>query len=215
MAKATRKWYVVLVGRQPGIYSTWNECKQQVDSHPAARYKAYESLDEAKSVYAAGKIPYVPKVEGQPAAPKVEREVMIARDGFEPDSLSVDAACSGNPGIMEYRGIDNLTGIELFKTKAPILATNNVGEFLAIVHALAFLKGHTSGKTIYSDSVNAINWVKAKTVRSKLLRTADTATAWQLMERAVIWLQNNTYPNAIKKWETTKWGENPADFGRK
>ena len=45
---------------------------------------------------------------------------------------AVDAACSGNPGPMEYRGIDLATGAEIFHF-GPVHGTNNIGEFLAIV----------------------------------------------------------------------------------
>ncbi|XP_075720014.1 ribonuclease H1-like [Rhinoderma darwinii] len=42
-----RMFYAVRKGRNPGIYKTWEECKEQVDKFPAARYKKFASEDEA------------------------------------------------------------------------------------------------------------------------------------------------------------------------
>ena len=67
------------------------------------------------------------------------------------DAWAVDAACSGNPGPMEYRGIDLATGAVVFHY-GPVHGTNNIGEFLAIVHALALMEQKGIRKTIYSDS---------------------------------------------------------------
>ena len=41
------KYYAVKVGRRPGIYSTWQECKAQVDGYPQAQYKKFASEGEA------------------------------------------------------------------------------------------------------------------------------------------------------------------------
>ena len=131
------------------------------------------------------------------------------------DAVAVDAACSGNPGPMEYQGIDLATGQRIFHF-GPMKGTNNIGEFLAIVHALALCwqQGlHT--KTIYSDSYNAILWVKKRQCKTKLERTPETEPLYQIIERAERWLQTHDYRNPIVKWETAKWGEVPADFGRK
>lgn len=209
------KYYVVTVGRNPGIYGTWADCKAQVDNFPGARYKSVPTIDEARLLLRNG-IPAPTRTAQLTAnSTKNTTKPISQRAGFEPNSISVDAACSGNPGMMEYRGVDNLTQAEIFRLNPAVWGTNNIGEFLAIVHALAWLHKNQSQKTIYSDSVNAINWVKSKTVRTKLPRTADTDYVWQLIDRAVIWLKNNPISCPIKKWETSQWGENPADFGRK
>ena len=41
------KFYAVKIGRKPGIYLTWDECKQQVDKFKGAVYKSFNSKDEA------------------------------------------------------------------------------------------------------------------------------------------------------------------------
>lgn len=131
------------------------------------------------------------------------------------DAVAVDAACSGNPGPMEYQGIDLATGQRVFHY-GPLHGTNNIGEFLAIVHALAWLQQQGRKDTvIYSDSYNAILWVKKRQCKTKLERNARTEALYNIIARAEHWLYTHTYTNQIVKWETKQWGEVPADFGRK
>lgn len=131
------------------------------------------------------------------------------------NAWAVDAACSGNPGPMEYQCIDLKTGQRVFHF-GPVHGTNNIGEFLAIVHALALLeKMGIKDKTIYSDSYNAILWVSKKQCKTKLERNTKTEQLYQIVARAENWLKTHTYTIPIIKWETKKWGEVPADFGRK
>jgi ribonuclease HI len=130
------------------------------------------------------------------------------------NSISVDAACSGNPGEMEYQGVYTATGSQVFIKKFP-LGTNNIGEFLAIVHGLAFQKQHKMNVPIYTDSKIAITWVKAKKCRSKLPVNEQTKGLYEVVKRAEVWLRNNTYSQPLLKWDTRNWGEIPADFGRK
>jgi len=128
---------------------------------------------------------------------------------------AVDAACSGNPGPMEYQGIDLTTGQRVFHY-GPVYGTNNIGEFLAIVHALALAwQRKLPGLTIYSDSYNAILWVKKRKCKTTLQRTEQTEQLFQVIARAEQWLQTHDYQNPVLKWQTKEWGEVPADFGRK
>lgn len=129
-------------------------------------------------------------------------------------AIAVDAACSGNPGQMEYRGVYLKTGEEIFHY-GPVFGTNNIGEFLAIVHGLALLQQHGYTIPIYSDSVNAMLWVKRKQCRTTLPLNDKTQTLHEHIRRAETWLRTHSYSNDLRKWETEKWGEIPADFGRK
>ena len=131
------------------------------------------------------------------------------------NSISVDAASSGNPGKMEYRGVDTKTKKQLFIQGPFEEGTNNIGEFLAIVHGLAFLKQQSSNRIIYTDSKTAMSWVRKKACNSKLQRNEKNKPVFELVNRAVKWLKENTYSTTIVKWETKAWGEIPADFGRK
>jgi ribonuclease HI len=134
---------------------------------------------------------------------------------YEKEAIAVDAACAGNPGKMEYRGIDLTTGQEVFHVAYP-LATNNIGEFLAIVHALAYLtKSQRSSVPVYTDSQTALAWIRKRRAATTLVHTADTEIVHRHLLGAITWLHEHTYTNPILKWQTDKWGEIPADFGRK
>lgn len=199
------KWYVVWKGSSPGVYSSWNECKSQIDGFENALYKSFDSQEKATEAFRSSPWEYVGKNTNSS-----KTDVSIIQD-----SLSVDAACSGNPGRMEYRGVYTATGEEIFHGPIFEEGTNNIGEFLALVHGLALLKKQGSSIPIYSDSVNAIKWVTGKKCKTKLERTEENQSLFELIERAEKWLEKNSYITKIYKWETEKWGEIPADFGRK
>lgn len=202
-----KKWYVVWKGVTPGVYHSWEECKLQVQGFENALYKSFGSEKEARDAFATA-------VPGRFFAKK-EKIVVSAPGAIIPDSLSVDAACSGNPGRMEYRGVYTATGEEIFRSPCFEEGTNNIGEFLALVHGLALLKKRESSIPVYSDSVNAIKWVREKRCKTKLERNAKNNSLFDLIERAEKWLRTNSYTTPILKWETRSWGEIPADFGRK
>ena len=130
------------------------------------------------------------------------------------EALCVDAACSGNPGPMEYRGVHLPSGKEVFRF-GPIQGTNNIGEFLAIVHALALMEQKGIRMPIYSDSVSGQAWVRNKKAKTTLARTPETEKALDLVARAENWLRTHQVNVPIMKWDTENWGEIPADFGRK
>lgn len=209
-----RKFYVVWEGHSPGVYDSWEECKAQTDGYPGARYKAFDSQEDAVAAYRGnwkdhiGIIKsiasYSPVIVNYSAFP----EIIL-------DSIAVDAACSKNPGPVEYRGVDTKTGIELFRVGPLADGTNNIGEFLAIVHALAMTAKQGTAFPIYSDSKTALAWVRNKKCKTTLLPTANNARILELMQRAETWLQTHTYTNRLIKWNTEEWGEIPADFGRK
>lgn len=171
--------------------------------------------------------PQAPSGNGQGQAPEREGKACAAPSsppgrglgreatGWRANAWAVDAACSGNPGPMEYRAIDLSTGAEVFHF-GPIEGTNNIGEFLAIVHALALMdKEGIRDKAIYSDSYNAILWVSKKQCKTKLRRDAQTEPVYRIIARAEQWLRTHQVTTPVLKWETRKWGEVPADFGRK
>ena len=208
MAKG-KKFYVVWNGLTPGIYHSWDDCQAQIKGVKGAVYKSFDSKEEAERAYASPAYAYMKKKGETPSftldtlPPVVERY-----------ALAVDAACSGNPGPMEYRGVYLGDGKEIFHF-GPVHGTNNIGEFLAIVHALAMLGKQGLKMTIYSDSRTAISWVRKKCCKTQLERTEETEQLFQLIERAEAWLKAHRVTIPIVKWETEQWGEVPADFGRK
>ncbi len=208
--KTKQKYYVVWRGVNPGIYNTWTDCQLQIKGYEGALYKSFDSQEEARIALNESPSNYI----GNAA----NKNKPIAKNGIPPyiqESLAVDAACSGNPGNMEYRGVYVGTGLEIFRIGPMAQGTNNIGEFLALVHGLAYFKKIGCEMPIYSDSRNAILWVQQKKCRTKLERTKVNEPIFNLIERAEKWLCENTYPTRILKWETAEWGEIPADFGRK
>ena len=204
-----KKFYVVWNGLNPGIYHSWDDCQAQIKGVKGAVYKSFDSKEEAERAYASPAHTYMKKKADMSTftldtlPPVVERY-----------ALAVDAACSGNPGPMEYRGVYLGDGKEIFHF-GPVHGTNNIGEFLAIVHALAMLDKQGLKMTIYSDSRTAISWVRKKCCKTQLERTEETEQLFQLIERAESWLKAHRVTIPIVKWETEQWGEIPADFGRK
>lgn len=209
---AKKKFYVVWKGVKPGIYDSWNECKAQVSGFEDALYKSFPTMDEARNAFK--KNPWKSLNNGQGQKNKAGATPTSAGKIIS-QSIAVDAACSGNPGLMEYRGVFVGDGVEIFHIGPMEEGTNNIGEFLAIVHALALLKKKGSDIPIYSDSANAIKWVMNKKSNTKLEQTAANKPIFDLISRAEFWLRTNQYRNPILKWETKQWGEIPADFGRK
>ena len=217
------KYYVVWEGRATGVFDSWEECQLQIDGYKGAKYKAFNSQVEAVEAFRGSASEHIGILQqmsnhnnGQAttsrtpkAAPTIPPAAIIM------DSLAVDAACSGNPGKMEYRGVYVATGVEVFRIGPMEQGTNNIGEFLALVHGLALLKKMGNNMPVYSDSRNAMLWVKQKQCKTKLERNEVNAPIFDLIARAEAWLRNNTYTNRIIKWETDQWGEIPADFGRK
>lgn len=210
------KYYVVWEGLAPGVYDSWEECQSQVKNYPGAKYKSFPTQEEAVQAFRTGYEEHLGVLEQLAEAIKKGRPANLdALPEDLKDSLAVDASCMGNPGKMEYRGVYVRTGEEIFRQGPFEDGTNNIGEFLALVHALALLKKKNSTMTICSDSRNAMAWVRDKKCKTKLERTERNAKIFELITRAEKWLAENTYTNRLVKWETKEWGEIPADFGRK
>jgi ribonuclease HI len=206
-----KKYYTVWVGHEPGVYDTWKECEIQVKGFEGAKFKSFESLKEADEAFLSHWDKYLVKKKEEQVSyktlPPSEQPIL--------DSIAVDAACSGNPGKMEYQGVDVRTEYQVFHHGPLEGGTNNIGEFLAIVHAIASFYKTNPELTIYSDSKTAISWVKNKKTRTRLEPTEANKPIFHLIQRAEKWLQENTYHNPVVKWDSEKWGEIPADFGRK
>ena len=209
---AKKKFYVVWNGHKTGVFTSWNVCKKHITDYGGAQYKSFASKDEAEKAFKGKYEDYVGKNT---------KKVVLSADELKKygkpimKSLSVDAACAGNPGKMEYRGVDTQTKKQYFIQGPFKKGTNNIGEFLALVHGLGFLKQKKSDLPIYSDSRIAMSWVKKGQCRTNLQITSENKDLFDLVKRAEKWLKENTYTTKILKWETKAWGEIPADFGRK
>ena len=217
---AKNKFYVVWKGRTTGVYDSWEACKAEIDGFAGALYKGFPDKASADAAFAKGFTGFEKK---EPPT----SHLSPLTSPLSP-SIAVDAACSGNPGKMEYQGVfvdfgtQPATTTTLFKSPVFENGTNNIGEFLAIVHALAWQKQKRTQYPIYSDSVNAQKWVREKQCKTKLQPNDKNAYLFELVERAEKWLRENDQwmkENSalipVLKWKTEIWGEIPADYGRK
>ena len=183
--------------------------QKQVEGFEGAQYKSFTDEDEAKRSF-DGSYWEITQLKG-----KKKLQELTTKEKPILNSISVDAACSGNPGTLEFRGVFTDTETELFRRGPYEMGTVNIGEFLAIILALAWLKKHKLNYPIYSDSKTAIAWVRNKRVNTKLERTAKNVEIFQALDNGVTWLKKNPVTVKILKWETKIWGEIPADYGRK
>lgn len=212
---AKRKFYVVWEGRAPGVYDSWEECEEQVKGFPGARFRAFSQQEDAVEAFRRGPgsdLDIIRNIANH-SARQVNYE---AYPEIRLDAVAVDGACSRNPGPMEYRGVWVATGQELFRVGPLAGGTNNIGEYLAIIHAAALLAQQGMPNVpIYSDSQTAQSWIRAGRARTKVERTAENATLMNILDRGNAWLASHRITNPIIKWKTELWGEIPADFGRK
>ncbi|WDF45374.1 ribonuclease H family protein [Chryseobacterium sp. KACC 21268] len=208
--KTKNKFYTVWIGRSPGIYSSWDECKLQISGFENAEYKSFSTYDAAVEAFNSDSKKYIGLKNYKVSFNDLEEDEKPIKD-----TICVDGSCSGKTGIMEYQGVSFPDLQKVFKAGPFTSGTNNIAEFLAIVHALTICKNNQVIKGIYSDSNTAIEWIKNKKAKTKIEVNEGNLQILQIISRAETWLLNNEVATPILKWETAIWGENPADFGRK
>ena len=215
MSKKRAAYYVVWQGKNPGIYDSWEACEAEVKGAVGAKYKGFATRAEAEKAFAASPEEYIVRKPSE--SPQESSTVIPQLFATEPilPALAVDAACSGNPGLMEFRGVIADTGTEVFHRGPYEAGTNNIGEFLALVLGLAYLKKHQLKWVLYSDSRTALAWLRKKHAETKLECTPQNQEIFMMLRKAEQWLHENSYETTVLKWDTDHWGEIPADFGRK
>ena len=213
MSKKKKKYYTVWKGHKTGVFESWDDCKALIKDFQGAQYKSFTTFEAAKKALKGNYKDYIGKTKKFNSELSKEQLKKIGQPNY--NSIAVDAASSGNPGKMEYRGVDTKTKKQLFIQGPFEEGTNNIGEFLALVHGLAYLKQRNSNRIIYTDSRTALSWVRKKKCNTKLKSSEKNKDIFELVDRAEKWLKTNSYTTTIVKWETKAWGEIPADFGRK
>lgn len=211
------KFYVVFKGFNPGVYDDWDDVKEQTTGFPGALFKSYGSSEEAAEAYRnyAGGDDISDLVNIIAKASSAPQGNFSDHPEIDMDAWAVDASCLGNPGIMEYRGVSLKTGEVVFQ-KGPFPdATNNIGEYLALVHAMALMTQRGEFHNIYSDSKTAMSWWRNRMVKTKLAPTPKNSKVFELLARASVWVNTHHFPAKVMKWDTDRWGEIPADYGRK
>jgi ribonuclease HI len=209
---AKKKYYVVWEGRKTGILESWAECAESIHGFKGAKYKSFKTIELAKKAYSENYEDYKGKTIFETELSDEELK-LIGKPNL--NTISVDAACNMQNGQMEYQGVETKSKKVIFKQGPHKGATNNIGEFLALVHAVALMKKNGDKRPIYSDSKTAIGWIKHKRCNTYADETEENKEVFDLIKRAENWLENNEIQNDILKWETKAWGEIPADYGRK
>lgn len=209
------KFYTVWEGREPGVYDNWDDCLEQVEGFPGARYKSFNTREAAVKAFredADSHIGLLRKLAGH----RNEIADYTAIADIRLDAIAVDGACSGNPGKMEYRCVRVADGVEIFHMGPLEGGTNNIAEYLAIIHAAAMLQKQGNTVTpIYSDSRTAMGWIRRGQSNTTITPNTHNTKVLELLRRADTWLAANRIPNPLLKWDTDAWGEIPADFNRK
>ncbi len=209
-----KKFYVVWEGHKKGIFTSWSSCQKQINGYVGAKYKSFLTKTMAEKAFKGNYKDYIGKVSIENTLSKAELQ-KIGKPILK--SIAVDGACN-NKGDAEYQGVFTDTKTELFKLGPFKGGSNNLMEFLALVHGLAYLKKHKIDLPLYSDSRTAISWVWKKKIKTTIKKTKENKKIFDLVDRAILWLNENPEMISNKyilKWETKAWGEIPADFGRK
>ncbi len=219
---AGKKYYVVWKGRHTGVFDNWDDAREAVEGFEGARYKGFSSSEEAARAFREGSrkddrddLASLMASASSHRLPKAGQPDYMTIPEIDLNGWAVDASCMGNPGIMEYQGVELMTGRVIFRIGPFKDATNNIGEFLAIVHALSLMDREGSWHTLYSDSLTAMSWLRNRQIKTKLKPTEANRKLFEIMGRALIWVRTHTWKCRVLKWQTELWGEIPADFGRK
>ncbi|MGE4533629.1 ribonuclease H family protein [Halomonas sp.] len=166
------KFYVVWVGRQTGIFTTWEECSRQVKGYPKARFKSFPSREAAEAAFSKGPVAAAPARQGEgsdaPAKRPARRKTPTpagpsAAPGKRYDTeIYCDGACEPNPGdagsgMAIYR--DGKLA-ELWYGLYNPAGTNNTAELNALRQALLVAQQEIAkgaSVRIHCDSTYTIN----------------------------------------------------------
>ena len=210
------KYYVVWEGRAPGVYDSWEDCEEQVSGFPGARYKSFPSMESAIEAFRGRPEDHIGLLREIASRGCLGAPDYTVFPEVRMDAVAVDGACSKNPGPMEYRCVRVCDGAEVFHRGPYEDGTNNIGEYLALIHAAALLARRGDSTTpIYTDSRTALAWLRRGGSNTKIERTGRNDSLLDMLRRADAWLATHRIANPILKWDTEHWGEIPADFGRK
>jgi len=140
-----KKFYVVWVGRETGVFTSWPHTKEQVDQFPQAKYKSYKTLEEAEDAYAAGWEAHkknMVKNKATPASTTIQSDLDSTSTKNFDVIIYCDGACDPNPGkagsgVAVYR---QGSLAELWYGLYNPHGTNNTAELNALYQALHIAK---------------------------------------------------------------------------
>lgn len=122
------------------------------------------------------------------------------------DKIIVHSTANTKTKRMAYKGFNESTNKWIFKVKYKGYCTQNVADFMAIVHALHYCKINNIDLPIYNDNLVAIKWVKDKKVNSLLIKTKENHELFQSFENALVILKQNDFLNPILFWKKKELG---------
>ena len=122
MANYNKRFYVVFNGRQPGVYDNIDDALDQVDDYPGASFKSFATAQEASEAFRRSSarqdstdLGALLKQASDETNPIERRTDYFAFPEIDLNGWAVDASCLGNPGVMEYRGVELMSGREIFR----------------------------------------------------------------------------------------------------
>ena len=156
---AKKKFYVVWVGKQTGVFTDWSVVQPLVAGYPGAKHKSYPSLEDAKTALDSG-APAARSAPSKPGTKKKPQEFVF--DKAYDIHIFSDGACDPNPGeagsgVAVY---ERCLLSELWYGCYEPLGTNNTAELNALYKALEIAEKMLSpdGRIqILSDSSYSIN----------------------------------------------------------
>ncbi|CAG8645598.1 2208_t:CDS:2, partial [Acaulospora morrowiae] len=135
MPKSESSYYAVRVGYKPGIYSTWEECKKQVNKFPGCRYKKFSKLSEAQA-FIAGAKPTGTRSELKPEPTIIDRSSEdVSLTSTSMIKVWTDGCSLSNGKDGARAGVGVYWGAGDPKLPGP-RQTNNRAEVMAIIRAL-------------------------------------------------------------------------------
>jgi ribonuclease HI len=154
-------YYAVAVGKQPGIYSTWDECSAQVTGFSGARHKKFKSRDQAEAfLLVQQSVPKEKPLEQQDAAIFHRLKVIPFESTFLADKCVVytDGSClsNGRAGIGVWFGHNDPRNLA---ERLPGHPTNQRAEIYAAIRALETLALDPLPIEVRTDSKYVINAV--------------------------------------------------------
>ena len=141
---ANKKFYVVKVGKKPGIYSTWNETEEQIKGFSGAVYRSFSTEEEAIRYMSCEEIKESENVSNETSVinKKIEQEIKNLQDGeviaFVDGSYSSDEDEKGKYsfGVLLITNESEDSLYKAFVDKNNMKSRNIAGEIEGVKQAI-------------------------------------------------------------------------------
>jgi len=147
-------YYAVAVGVKKGIYNSWDECKENIENFPNARYKKFASLEEAKEFIEEN-----------------SNVLFVYTDG----SCSNNGQDDARAGIGIYFKKDDPRNVSKELIKDDVKLTNNIAELTSAIEAIHIIKKEDIEKKIIVTDSEYI--IKCATTYGKKLESKEWKTS--------------------------------------